>query len=349
MPLHLISDDITKINADAIVTAARPSLKRGGGVRAAIFRAAGADELQKACNILAPIQAGEAVITNAFGLQAKHIVHTVHPAFHLGKVKAASLLRACYENSLRLAKEHGCKSIAFTLIPGGLFGFRKSENLAVATEAISDWMMRNDMDVSIVFSDKRSFAPQKEQLTEVKRFIEGHYRSEANMFAVYSASSSRRKGRIGRYQPKRKERHLTKEAAAQKSYVTMEPVDATATISEIIGNLDEPFSEMLLRFIDAKGKTDVEVYKRANIDRRLFSKIRTGSGYMPSKKTIVALAVALELTLPETRALLERAGYALSRSVIFDVIVEYFISHGQYDIFEINNVLFQYDQPLLGG
>jgi hypothetical protein len=123
---------------------------------------------------------------------------------------------------------------------------------------------------------------------------------------------------------------------------------APPSLKDIVGSLDEPFSATLLRLIDAKGRTDAEVYKRANIDRRLFSKLRS-KDYRPGKKTVVALCVALELTLDEAENLLKRAGFALSRSAKSDVIVEYFITSGRYDIFEINNVLFEYDQPILGG
>lgn len=113
--------------------------------------------------------------------------------------------------------------------------------------------------------------------------------------------------------------------------------------------LGEPFSVALIQLIRAKGRDEADVYKRAHIDRRHFSKIRSNTDYSPGKRTVLALAAALELTLPETRALLERAGYALSRSVMADVIVEYFIANGRYDIFEINEALEHFGQQPLGG
>lgn len=112
--------------------------------------------------------------------------------------------------------------------------------------------------------------------------------------------------------------------------------------------LENSFSAALMELIEVKGKNSVEVYKRAHIDRKLFSKIRKRSCYIPSKRTIIALALALELSFDETCGLLKRAGFAFSRSILFDVIIEYFILQGQYDIFEINNVLVAHDQPPLG-
>ena len=338
--MTIIRNDITKMEVDAIVNAANTNLQAGGGVCGAIFAAAGADKLQRACDDHAPIQTGEAVATKGFALPAKYIIHAAGPIYRDGKHDEEALLRSCYINSLDLAKKHGCDSIAFPLISSGIYGYPKHEALFVATGAIGGWLVDNEMDVFLVVFDKTAFALSNELLGEVKAFISEHYVDEVEaMEAMHSRSQ-----------------HFFKRKAAslydEDEYEQLLNVKASypaKAIEKFDVRLDEPFSATLLRLIDTKGKSDVEIYKRANLDRKLFSKIRTGKGYMPSKRTAVALAVAMELSLTETRDLLERAGFALSRSVVFDVIIEYFITRKRYDIFEINNVLFEYDQPLLGG
>jgi O-acetyl-ADP-ribose deacetylase (regulator of RNase III) len=327
MPFTIVRQDITKLNVDAIVNAANTDLAMGGGVCGAIFKAAGAAELQAACDKLSPIKTGEAVITPGFRLPAKFVVHAAGPVYHGGKHDEEALLRSAYINSMKRAVENGCESIAFPLISSGIYGYPKDEALRVATSAIQAFLSDHDLDVTLVVFDKAAFAVSEKLLGEVDSYIDEHYVDEHQI--------ERRK-------------LLDVETEALSDAAMLAP-SSGAGLDDLVGNLDEPFSDTLLRLIDAKGKTDVEVYKRANLDRKLFSKIRTGKGYTPSKKTAVALAVALELSLDETDDLLERAGYALSHSHKFDVIVEYFIVSGKYDIFEINEVLFKYDQPLLGG
>jgi O-acetyl-ADP-ribose deacetylase (regulator of RNase III) len=338
MPFTIVRQDITKLKVDAIVNAANTGLAMGGGVCGAIFTAAGAAELQAACDKLSPIKTGEAVITPGFKLPAKFVVHAAGPVYRDGKHGEETLLRSAYINSLKRAVENGCESIAFPLISSGTYGYPKEEALRVATSAIQDFLADHDLDVTLVVFDKAACAVSEKLLGAVETYIDEHY--------------------VDEHQEKRRElRFCEHEALAEAGIVkldiqnakaSMPPPMTGARLDDLVGNLDEPFSDTLLRLIDAKGKTDVEVYKRANLDRKLFSKIRTGKGYTPSKKTAIALAVALELTLEETNDLLERAGYALSHSQKFDVIVEYFIVSGKYDVLAINEVLFKYDQPLLG-
>ena len=364
MPLTVLRNDITKMAVDAIVNAANTELRAGGGVCGAIFTAAGVDKLQKACDKLSPIETGEAVLTKGYSLLAKYVIHAAGPVYKDGNHDEESLLRSCYIKSLNLAKKHGCESIAFPLISSGIYGYPKEEALRVATSTISDWLMKNDMNVSLVVFDKTAFSLSNELLGGVRAFIDQNYVDEKNYL-------------YARRRPMPWDGRDSYEAEAMSQTVDMRSLEDTQSLPKLftseeisetampiaarqsvdksrksfdkIVKLDEPFATTLLKLIDTKGKTDVEVYKRANLDRKLFSKIRKGKGYMPSKKTVVALAVALELSLPETHNLLQRAGFALSRSVVFDVIVEYFITNRKYDIFDINNVLFEYDQPLLGG
>lgn len=336
MPFTIVRQDLTKMKVDAIVNAANTELQMGGGVCGAIFKAAGELELQTACKTLGPIQTGDAVITPGFGLPAKFVVHTAGPVYRGGKNGEEKQLRLCYINSLKRAVENKCESIAFPLISSGIYGYPKDEALRVATGAIQDFLSDHELEVYLAVFDKAAFMVSEKLIGEVASYIDEYYVAEHKF-------------------TQRKLLDVEIEALEEADLISfnapsqMQAPSVIKGIDELVGSLDEPFSETLLRLIDTKGKTDVEVYKRANLDRKLFSKIRTGKGYTPGKRTAIALAVALELTLDETDDLLERAGYALSHSQKFDVIVEYFIVSRKYDIFEINEVLFKYDQPLLGG
>ena len=329
MSFNIIRQDITKIEVDAIVNAANTQLQIGGGVCRAIFNAAGAREMQAACNKVGPIEMGEAVITPGFNLPAKYVIHAAGPIYFDGKHGEEQLLYTAYMNSLKLAQENKCESIALPLISSGILGYPKEDALILAISAIQSFLEENDLAVTLVVYDKAAFAVSEKLLGDVASYIDEHYVDE---HLLWQDDMPEFRGRV-----RRTNLQLQREMAA--------PIG----IEDLVGNLDEPFGAMLLRLIDKKGKTDVEIYKRANLDRKLFSKIRTGKGYMPSKRTAIALAVALELSMTETNDLLAHAGYVLSHAVKFDVIVSYFITNHKYDIYEINEVLFTYDQPLRGG
>lgn len=332
MPFTIVRQDITRMHVDAIVNAANTELRMGGGVCGAIFQAAGASALQAACAKAAPIPTGGAALTPGFNLPAKYIIHAAGPVYSpQNAAQSERLLRSAYLESLRLALRHRCVSIAFPLISSGIYGYPKEDALRVATAAIGDFLMQHDMDVYLAIFDKASFVISRKLAGAVESYIDENY--------VFSHQMLRR----GLLEVERE----ALEAAAPLPMAASSGIPGE--LDRLMDNLDEPFHVALLKLIDAKGKTDVEVYKRANIDRKLFSKIRKGKGYLPGKRTVLALAIALQLTLRETDELLERAGYALSHSQKFDVIVEYFIVSGQYDIFRINEVLFQYDLPLLGS
>jgi O-acetyl-ADP-ribose deacetylase (regulator of RNase III) len=339
MPFTIIHVDITTLKVDAIVNTANTDLAMGGGVCGAIFKAAGARELSAACDKLAPIKTGEAVITQGFALPAKFVIHAAGPIYRDGKHGEEVLLHAAYTNALKRAALNGCESVAFPLISSGeawgeppnkFGGYPKDAALRVATAAIRDFISEHDIDVSLVVFDKAAFAVSEELLGEVSSYIDEHYVEE------YAKTQ-------------RKLLDIELETLEENAIMTESIAAAPSSFDDIVGNLDEPFSATLLRLIDKSGKKDSEVYNRANIDRRLFSKIRSNAHYAPSKPTVLAFAVALELTLDQTVDLLERAGFALSHSRKFDVIVEYFISSGKYDVYEINEVLFSYDQALLGA
>ena len=332
MPLLFVRDNIVHMKTDAIVNSADSSLRPGGGVCGSVFDRAGYDKMEKACQKIGGCAVGNAVMTPGFSLSAKYVIHAVGPVWQGGNQNEETLLRSCYIKSLNLAKKHWLKSIAFPLISSGSCGYPKEEALQVAITAISSFLLKHDMTVYIVVYDEDSFCLSKKLAQRVERFIDDRYVQQRSIYLHLQPQES-----------------AGGECALPPPSACMPKAMPHRRLSDLLAQTEETFSQCLLRLIDERGKKDSEVYNRANLDRRLFSKIRSNKNYKPTKQTVLALCVALELSLDETKDLLGKAGLALTHTSKFDIILEYFISEGSYDIFEINAILFQFDQPLLGS
>ena len=330
MPLEIVRNDITKMSVDAIVNAANETLLGGGGVDGCIHRAAG-PELLAECRTLGGCKTGDAKITKAYRLPCQYVIHTVDPVWNGGSHGERELLVSCYRTSLALAKEHGCETVAFPLISSGIFGYPKDQALRVAVDTIGEFLLHNDMTVYIVIFSRTAYQISSKLFADIAEYVDDHY--------VDAHTDSQRE---------RLRRRSVLESRTLSADATAAPM-AVGGLDSLLAHLDAGFSETLLKLIDRSGKKDAEVYKKANVDRKLFSKIRNNPDYKPSKATAIAFAIALELNLDETRDLVARAGYALSASSKFDVIIEYFIRQKKYDIFEINEALFAFDQSLLGA
>lgn len=337
MPLKIVRNDITKIEVDAIVNAANTSLKMGGGVCGAIFKTAGASELQKECNDIGYCETGKSVITSGYALSAKYIIHTPGPVWSGGNNNEDKLLYNSYFNSLNLAVEYNCKSIAFPLISTGIYGYPKEQAIEIAQKAIRDFLSKCEMIIYLVVFDKNSFAISKKRFLSIKQYIDDIYAGQHLI-----------KRRSMKMEMEYLEAPSMINDSADLKVISKVPLSTPiSNLNNVIKKIEETFSEMLIRLIDEKGMTDPEAYKKANIDRKHFSKIRSNKDYAPSKVTVIVFAIALELNLDETLDLLKKAGYTLSHSNKFDIIIEYFINEEIYDVFEINEALFVFDQMLL--
>ena len=361
MPLIIERNDITRMRVDAIVNAANNSLLGGGGVDGAIHRAAGPG-LLKECRKLNGCRTGEAKHTGAYRLPCKYVIHTVGPVWEGGGRGEEALLRSCYRNSLRTADELGCESVAFPLISAGVYGYPRAEAINVAVSEIRAFLEEHEMRVTLVIFDPESFRISSELVNGLKEYIDDNY-FEAHhdacsivrplreeVWASAKAKAAKHEARVPSWNSA--VGSAPAPHAAPDAFGTVEEdavYQQSETLESLLSNLDESFSQNLLHRIDASGMTDTECYKRANIDRKLFSKIRSTPDYKPSTPTAVAIAIALRLDIEAAKDLLRRAGFALSRSSKFDVIIEFFITSGRYDIDEINEALFLFDQPLLGS
>lgn len=337
MPLEIVRNDITKMSVDVIVNAANTGLQKGGGVCGAIFAAAGAEWLQAECDRIGTCAVGEAVITGGYNLPAKFIIHTAGPVWKGGNSGEERLLHNCYANSLALAVVNGCESIAIPLISSGIYGVPKELALQIAVSAIGEFLQDHELTVYLTVYDKQAVVLSEKLFSDIAQYVDDNYVEEHMQFD---------RNRIIT------ENNYQTYVIQDKSMLSAPSAPGPAgkrSLKDVVGQLDESFSQRLLRLIDEKGLTDVETYKRANIDRKLFSKIRSGKSHNPSKSTAIAFAIALRLSFDEARDLLGAAGYILSSSSKFDVIIAYFIEEGTYNIHEINEALFVFAQPLLGA
>lgn len=332
MPLHIVRNDITTMKVDAIVNAANESLLGGGGVDGAIHRAAG-PELLAECRTLGGCQTGRAKLTRAYRLPAKYVIHTVGPVWRGGGHGEQELLASAYRSALELALAHGCGSAAFPLLSSGAYGYPKAQALKTAVDTIGDFLLGHDMTVYLVVYDRAAYDIGGKLFADIAAYIDDRY------VDVHTDSRETQRRRMAMASMPMEEEECMPAPCAM----------APPGLDKVLSRLDESFSQMLLRKIDERGMTDAQCYKKANIDRKLFSKIRSDVYYKPSKPTAMAFAVALELPLDEARELLSKAGFAFSHASKFDIIVEYFIARENYNIFEINEALFAFDQSLLGG
>jgi len=356
MPLTIIKSDITKMQSDAIVNAANNTLQISDGVCGAVFNAAGAAELAKACGRIGRCETGSAVVTEGFAL-SKYIIHTVGPVWQGGTGGERNLLYACYRNSLALAKKCGCESIAFPLISSGACGYPKEKALRVAVKAIGDFLLENDMAVSLVVFDDIAFSLSGTPHMKIQNFIKSNYKASYNDKIDQSEFEALRNAATSHIQSSAAKpsalkdmldiiRYSSRSAFARETEENFQAPQRR--LENIVDELEDNFQKMLFRLIDERGLTDPTVWKRANIDRRVFAAIRRPD-YKPSKNTALCLAIALELSLDVSIDLLGRAGFALSPSSVHDLIVKYFINEKIYDIFKINETLYQYGQNLLGS
>lgn len=384
MPFEILRGEITAMKTDAIVNTANPKPLIGFGVDSAIHRKAG-PELLKARKKIGRLAPGQAAATEGFGLDARYVIHTVGPVWQGGNCGEADALRSCYTASLNLALELGCESVSFPLISSGSYGFPKAEALQIAADTITAFLEDHDMDIRLVVFDRDSFQISEALFQSVSSFIDEcsvreysmqeygsptptPYAARRESESYFSAAQAPASPRPRKATKKKKpplvppkpqsvdgetELDFCFECAPMDAFPPQaDPFSAAApslSLEDMLRSTDRGFSDRLMELIDRSGQSDAQIYKKANVDRRLFSKIRSNPAYQPSKPTAVAFAIALELDLPQARDLIGRAGYALSRSSKFDIIIEYFITRRIYNITDINLTLFQFDQVLLGN
>ena len=263
-----------------------------------------------------------AIMRKSFGSSAPSIIYVIVPAWTDDRNKREQLLEKAYRSALRLAVKNDLRSIAFPLLSSGNTRFAQEEAFRIARSVITAVARREELSVYLVLQDHDPFIISHELSMALTSYIAVHEPKQRQMSSAVSRLS--------------------------EFVLEADEASLDESLEDLLSCRQETFSQKLLSLIDQKDYRDAEVYHRANLDRRHFAKIRSNPAYAPKKNTVLALCIALRLDLQESEDLLRRAGYAFSPCSHADLIVRYFIEHGRYDIFDINEALFYHDLPLLG-
>lgn len=351
MPFKIIRNDITKVKADAIVNTANPKPLYAGGTDSAVYHVAGAEKLLAQRKKIGYIERGEVAVTDAFALDAKYIIHTVGPVWVDGEHDEYHILENCYINSLQKATELGCESIAFPLISTGVYGFPKDKALQIAVSVFSRFLLENEMQIILVVFDKTSFQLSGQIVGEIDSYIDANYVKRKRNSEYSSRSRIGRELRGGSaYEEEIYEECCPYDidSAPEDKLLAVPPTSMDMSLEEELEQLGMSFHEKLFELIDKSGMDNKDVWKRANLDRKHFSKIQCDTHYHPKKKTVMALCIALKLDLEQAKDLLARADWAFSPSSKVDLIVQKAIIDRQYDIMQLNVTLFKYTNEILG-
>lgn len=378
MSFKIVRNDIVKMQTEAIVNPANSQVAVGTGCDQAVYAAAGYDELLRyRKEHIGAVEKGEVFLTPGFRLPAKYIIHAVSPMYEGGGKGEEDKLRSCYRKSLALAKEHHIKSIAFPLLSTGGFGYPKEEGMRIALDEIYEFLFDHDMDIYLVVFDTKSVMLGEKLYPDLEAYIDHHYvleKREEEYQDKYFGSVMPKDAGYGKHVRERNamERRLKNKnprmasalprmeaplrqmpleedsiGESSESYESYEEDfdELKRKLDERKAHLADTFSEYLLYLIAEKGMTNVEVYKRAIVDKKLFAKIKNDPTYHPQKLTCLCLCIGAKLNLDETKDLLARAGYALSPCDMRDVIFSYFIENEIYDMIELDIQLEEYGIP----
>ena len=347
------------MDTEAIVNTASPEVSVGAGCDSAVYKAAGQEELLSyRREHIGRVPEGEAFLTPGFGLRVKYIIHAVSPFYRDGTRGEEEKLRSCYRKSLALAKENGIRSIAFPLISTGSFGYPKEEGMRIAVDEIAAFLLKNAMDIFLVVFDTGSTLLGAKITPDLETYIDHNYvkeKREEEYGELESAGSGISRRRERNLAAKNLPCPLTGAAAASMASVMAEPLDPSfdfeeqheSRLEERMQHLSDTFSQYLLYLIREKKMENAEVWKRAIVDKKVFSKLKSHPDYHPQKLTALCLCVGAKLNLDETKDLLARAGYALSPCDKTDIIFSYFIENGIYDMIELDIQLEEHGLPCI--